>query len=171
MVFNLGTNLHQIVQTKDTVVFASEWMGNARIIRLNSKHVHAAITSWLGDSIGWWEGDTLVVETKNFTPNDSGRIAMPNAFKISSRATVKERFTRVSDKELNYVFTVDDPDYYSQTWKGETHFMRTVDQSLEYSCHEGNDSIVYILRGGRVKDGQWPSIEKEMERQSLPRIR
>jgi hypothetical protein len=167
MLFNLGTNLHQIVQTKDTVVFASEWMGSARIIRLNSKHLHAAITSWLGDSIGWWEGDTLVVETKNFTPNDSGRIAMPNAYMISSGATVKEWITRVSDKELNYVFTVDDPDYYSRTWKGETHFMRTADQMLEYSCHEGNDSIAYNLRGARIKDGQWPSIKKEMERQSL----
>jgi hypothetical protein len=164
MLNNPGTNLHQIVQTQDTVLIASEWMGNARIVRLNSKHAHAAITSWLGDSIGWWQGDTLVVETKNFTPSDSGRIAMPNAFMISSGATVTEWFTRVSATELNYVFTVDDPNYYSRTWKGETHFMRTADQMLEYSCHEGNDSIVYILQGGRVKDGQWPLIKAQIKK-------
>ena len=67
---NPGTNLHQILQTDDTVVFVAEWMNEARIIRLNSKHAPAAVTSWSGDSIGWWEGDTLVVETKYFTASD-----------------------------------------------------------------------------------------------------
>lgn len=152
---NPGTNLHQIVQTKDTVIFASEWMGNARIIRLNGTHAPAAVTSWLGDSIGRWEGDTLVVETKNFTNSDHGRVGTPNAFMVSSRATVVERFKRVSRDELSYAFTVEDPEYYRQTWKGESHFMRTDDRLLEYSCHEGNRSLVYILQGARVKDGQW----------------
>lgn len=161
MLNNPGTNLHQIVQTKDAVVFISEWMGNARIIRINSVHAPAAVTSWLGDSIGWWEGDTLVVETKNFSPSDTGRVAPPNAFMISPRATVIERITRVSDKELDYAFTVDDPDYYTRVWKGESHFIRTDDPLFEYSCHEGNVSMTYILQGARVQDGQWPPAKRE----------
>jgi len=150
--YNPGTNLHQIIQMKDTVLFISEWVHEARIIRMNSKHVPPAITSWLGDSIGWWEGDTLVVETTNFTASDSGRIASPNAFRISSRAKVIERFTRVSREELNYMFTVEDTESYTQLWKGETHFIRTDDRVLEYSCHEDNRSMMYILQGARAME-------------------
>lgn len=149
---NPGTNLHEIIQTKDTVLFISEWGHDARIIRMNSKHAPAAVTSWLGDSIGWWEGDTLVVETTNFTASDRTRLASPNAFAISSHAKVIERFTRTSHDELNYVFTVDDPDWYTRVWKGETHFARTDDKILEYSCHEDNRSMVYILQGARVQE-------------------
>jgi hypothetical protein len=150
--FNPGTNLHQIVQTKDAVVFIAEWMNAARIIRLESRHAPAAVTSWSGDSIGWWEGDTLVVETKHFSPSDTGRLAAGVSFKISPQATVIERFTRVADDEINYVFTVEDPEYYTQPWKGETRFMRTADRILEYACHEANYSLTYILQGARVRD-------------------
>ena len=73
--YNPGTNLRQIVQTRDAVVIVSEVIHFARIVRLNATHAPAAVTSWSGDSIGWWEGDTLVVETKYFTPSDIGRIA------------------------------------------------------------------------------------------------
>ncbi|HYM33855.1 MAG TPA: hypothetical protein VET48_00595 [Steroidobacteraceae bacterium] len=154
--YNPGTNLHQIVQTRDTVVFVSEFIGEARIIRLNSNHRAAAIKSWSGDSIGWWEGDTLVVETKYFSPSDPGRFAAGMFYMISPDATVIERITRVSTNELHYVFTVDDPAYYTQIWKGETHFMRTDDRLLEYACHEANDSLAIILKGARVREGAWP---------------
>lgn len=149
---NPGTNLHQIIQTKDTVLFISEWMNDTRVIRMNSKHAPAAVTSWLGDSIGWWEGDTLVVETTNFTASDTGRIAPPNVFLISPHAKVTERFTRVSPDEINYQFVVEDSECYTRSWKGETHFMRTHDRILEYSCHEGNRSLVYILQGARAQE-------------------
>jgi hypothetical protein len=153
---NPGTNLHQILQTDDVVVFIAEWLNEARIIRLNSQHSPAAVTSWLGDSIGWWEGDTLAVETKYFTPSDPGRVAGGLNFRVSPDAVVRERFTRVSDVELNYVFTIDDPTLYTRQWKGETHFMRTNDRILEYACHEANDSLMYILRAARVREGAWP---------------
>ena len=107
--YNPGTNLHQIVQTKDAVVFLAEVMGFVRIIRLDARHAPAAVTSWTGDSIGWWEGDTLVVQTRSFSPSDIGRVAAGITFLVSPGATVTERITRVSDAELNYVFTVDDP--------------------------------------------------------------
>jgi hypothetical protein len=150
--FNPGTNLHQIVQTKDAIVLIAEWLNETRIIRLNSRHRPAAVTSWSGDSIGCWEGDTLIVETKHFSPADTGRLAAGVTFKISPHATVIERFTRVADDEINYVFTVEDPEYYTQPWKGETRFMRTADRILEYACHEANYSLIYIQQGARVRD-------------------
>lgn len=154
--YNPGTNLHQIVQTEDFVIFIAEWVNEARIIRLRSTHVPAAVTSWSGDAIAWWEGDTLVVETKYFTTSDTGRVASGVNFKVSPRTTVIERITRVSRDELNYVFTVEDPTYYTRPWRGETHFMRTDDRMFEYACHEGNTSLTYILQGARVRDGHWP---------------
>jgi hypothetical protein len=150
--YNPGTNLHHIVQTKDAVVFLAEVMGYVRIIRLNVPHAPAAVTSWSGDSIGWWEGDTLVVETKHFTPSDIGRVAAGITFLVSPGATVTERITRVSVAELNYVFTVDDPSQYTRPWTGETHFMRSNDRLLESACHEGNYSLRFILQGGRAHD-------------------
>jgi hypothetical protein len=151
--YNPGTNLHQIVQTQDAVVFIAEWMNTARIIRLGSRHAPAAVTSWSGDSIGWWEGDTLVVETQHFTPSDTGRVAAGVTFMVSPQATVIERFTRVANDELNYVFTVEDPAYYVRPWQGETHFVRSTDHLLEYACHEANYSLTFILQGARVRDG------------------
>jgi hypothetical protein len=152
--YNPGTNLHQIVQTQDAVLLLSEAMGFARIVRLNAQHAPAAVTSWSGDSIGWWEGDTLVVETRHFTPSDIGRQAPSITFLVSPQATVTERITRVSNDELNYVFTVDDPTHYTRPWTGETHFMRSNDRPLEYACHEANYSLTFILQGGRTRDAQ-----------------
>ena len=154
--FNPGTNLRQILQTRDALVVLAEVMGQARVIRLNAQHAPAAVTSWSGDAIGWWEGATLVVETVHFTPADSGRVATGIAFMVSPAAKVVERITRVSDRELSYTFTVEDPTYYTRPWKGETHFVRTDERLFEYACHEANYSLTYILQGGRVRDGQWP---------------
>jgi hypothetical protein len=150
--YNPGTNLRQIVQTPDAVLMVFEVDHFVRSIRMNATHAPAAVTSWEGDSIGWWEGNTLVVETKYFTPSDRGRVAMGIAFLISPGATVTERITRVSDGELDYIFTVDDPAHYTRRWTGETHFMRKEDHLLEYACHEGNYSLRFILQGGRARD-------------------
>ena len=116
-------NLHLIVQTAQTIVFFSEWLHEARVIRMNARHSHPAVTSWLGDSIGWWEGDTLVVETKYFTPSDQARTSPLGIFLVSPTTTVIERFTRISRQELNYRFTVEDPKWYERPWTGETHLM------------------------------------------------
>jgi hypothetical protein len=81
-------------------------------------------------------------------------------FIVSPQTIVTERFTRVARNEINYVFTVDDPLYYTQPWTGETHFLATDDHMLEYACHEGNYSLVHILEGARVRDGQYPLADK-----------
>jgi hypothetical protein len=145
-------NLHQIVQTASVIVIASELNHEARIIRLNSKHTPATITSWQGDSIGWWDGTTLVVETKYFVAASEARFAPNIMFYVSPQATVTERFTMLSASEVKYVFTVDDPVHYTRPWTGEGHFVRSTDQMLEYACHEGNYSLEHILQGARVQD-------------------
>jgi hypothetical protein len=148
----LYNNLHQIVQTKDTVMILTEMNHDARIVRINGKHAPSDIRSWLGDSIGWWEGDTLVVETRHFTPSDIGRVAAGITFLVSPDATVTERIERVAEDELSYVFTVDDPANYTQPWTGETHLMRRNEKMFEYACHEANYSLRFILQGGRAQD-------------------
>jgi hypothetical protein len=144
------TNMHQIVQTRDAVVFFSESLHEARILRLSARHPPAAITSMLGASIAHWEGDTLVVETRNFAAEQN----RSTEFLISTGTEIVERFTRVSHDELVYVFTITDPTYYTQPWTGETHFMRSDEAIFEDACHEGNYSLRHILEGGRVRDGQ-----------------
>jgi hypothetical protein len=143
-------NLHQIVQTENAIVLFAEPMHDARIIRLNAQHAHPAITSWLGDSIGWWEGDTLVVETTFFTPSDRVRTSPTGDYLVSPRTVVTERFTRVSHTELNYRFTVEDPTWYTRPWSGESHLTLTDEPLLEFACHEGNYSLRFILEAARA---------------------
>ena len=143
-------NLHLIVQTAETVVFFSEWLHEARIVRLNARHAHSATTSWLGDSIGWWEDDTLVVETKYFTPSDKARTSPLGIFIVSPATTVTERFTRVSHEEINYRFTVEDSSLYERPWTGETHFTLSDQRILEAACHEGNYNMRFMLEAART---------------------
>jgi hypothetical protein len=152
--FNPGTNLRQIVQTRDAVLIESEVMHFVRVVRLNAQHAPAAVTSWPGDSIGRWDGDTLVVETKHFTPSDNGRVTLGITFLVSPDATVTERITRSAADELSYAFTVDDPANYTQPWSGETNLMRKNENLLEYACHEANYSLRFILQAGRARDGE-----------------
>lgn len=102
-------NLHQIVQTRDAVLIQSEWNRDARIVRMNSRHNPAALTSWLGDSIGWWEGDTLVVQTQHFVAASQLRFTAGIFFLVSPETVVTERFRRTADDELSYEFSVTDP--------------------------------------------------------------
>lgn len=143
-------NLHLIIQTADTTVFFSEWLHEARVIRMNARHVHPAITSWLGDSIGWWEGDTLVVETRYFTPSDKARTSPLGIFVVSPATTVTERFARISHEEMNYRFTVEDPNWYERPWTGETHLMFSDQRLLEAACHEGNYNMRFMLDAART---------------------
>ena len=114
---------------------------------MHAKHVPAAVVSWLGDSIGGWEGDTLVIETTHFAPTANVRASPNSFFLISPRALVTERIRRVAPDELSYTFTVDDPTYYTAQWRGETRLKRSHQPMLEYACHEGNYSLAYILQG------------------------
>jgi hypothetical protein len=139
----LYNNMKQIVQTEDHVMILVEMVHDARIVRLNSEHLPADVRHWYGDSIGWWEGDTLVVETTNF--NDS-----PALFAATRDLQVVERFQRIDDSDLLYSFTVSDPNVWTQSWGGE-YLWRGSDQRVyEYACHEGNYSMEGMLRGARL---------------------
>jgi hypothetical protein len=143
-------DLRQIVQTANAIVIASEELHEARVVRMNAQHAPASVVSWLGDAIGWWEGETLVIETKYFAPTSSARVGPGILFFVGPDTTVTERITRVSPDELRYVFTVEDPTYYTQPWKGETRFGRSDEQMLEYACHEGNYSLPFALMSARA---------------------
>jgi hypothetical protein len=149
----------RIVQTPDHVMLEIEMNHDARIVRIQKpgeteKRLPDNIEQWFGDSIGWWEGDTLIVETKHFTPSDNGRIAPGITFLVSPAATVTERIARVAEDELSYVFTVEDPANYTQPWTGEANLMRKDENLLEYACHEANYSLRFILQGGRARDAE-----------------
>src|SRR4051812_1644649 len=105
-------NLHQIVQTPDSVLILTEMNHDVRIVRLNGTHRPAEVRSWLGDSIGWWDGDTLVVETTNFTDKTRFRGS-------TAQLKVTERFSRIDARTLLYRFTVEDPQTWTQPWTGE----------------------------------------------------
>jgi hypothetical protein len=140
-------NLKQIVQTKDSVLILNEMVHDARVVRMNAEHLPATIRKWNGDSIGHWDGDTLVVDTTNFTGktrfNGSGE-----------QLHVVERFTRVDPKTVLYRFTVDDPTTWDRAWTGEYPWRATDEKLYEYACHEGNYSLGGMLRGARQKEAE-----------------
>jgi hypothetical protein len=152
----------QIVQTPDFVMLDVEMNHDARIIRIrkpgeDEKRLPSNVKRWFGDSIGWWEGDTLVVETRNVHPIQESSGAIP----ISEGGKVTERFTRVSDKELDYQYTVEDPKYYSAAWKGQMPLRLSTEKVFEYACHEGNYALPGILFGDA--EGRDTAIESEGE--------
>jgi hypothetical protein len=138
-------NLKQIVQSRDTIMILNEMVHDVRFIRMNATHLPQSMRNWLGDSIGRWEGDTLVVETTNFTDktqfNGSGK-----------DLKVTERFTRVDDKTRLYRFTVEDPSTWDRPWSGEYPWVASSEPLYEYACHEGNYSLASILKGARLDE-------------------
>ena len=140
-------NLHQIVQTKDSVMILTEMVHDARIIRMNSEHLPKTIRQWLGDSVGHWEGDTLVIDTTNFTDKTRFRNATENLH-------VVERISRLEAKTLLYRFTLDDPDTWDRPWTGEYAWPQTTEPMYEYACHEANYSMSGILRGARLREAE-----------------
>ena len=138
-------NLHQIVQTPDSVVILTEMVHDARVVRLNSEHAPKAIKKWMGDSIGRWEGDTLVVDTTNFTDKTRYRGS-------TDALHIVERFTRVDARTLLYRFTVEDPNTWDKPWTGEYTWPATDELMYEYACQEGNYAMGNILRGARLKE-------------------
>jgi len=148
MLNNLYNNNYEIVQTADHVVILVEMMHDARIIRMEQPHRSAAVTQWLGDSVGHWDGDTLVVETRGW---NRGQGDYEPVF-LSEDAVVTERFTRTSPTEILYTFEVNDPGFYSQPWKGEMVFAASQGRVYEYACHEGNHALRNILNGARINE-------------------
>ena len=136
----------QIVQSKNTVAIIQEMAHDVRIIPLVEKpHVDENVKLWHGDSRGWWEGDTLVVETTNYSEASS----------TSPRTVEKvniERLTRIGNSALQYRFTSNDPGNYSAPYTREIVFDKTPDKIYEYACHEGNYGMEYILSGHRAEE-------------------
>jgi hypothetical protein len=138
-------NNYQIVQSPGWVVIAAEVI-DTRVIPLDGRpHLPSTMRAWLGDSRGRWEGDTLVVETTNFSQNVNFRGAGPNMKLI-------ERFTRTSPTTIEYEFTVEDPTTFTKPWTA-INTMSTLDGALyEYACHEGNSSMLQSLTGARAEE-------------------
>ena len=140
-------NRYQIVQTPQHAMILVEMVHDARIIPVfasaseaRANHKPKVMTPWLGDSVGWYEGDALVVETVNANPGQRGF--------ISAQGVVTERFSRWSEMQVTYEFTVEDASLYTQPWKGEMSMNRT-QPWFEYACHEGNYALTGILSGAR----------------------
>ncbi len=133
-------NFLLIQQTRGFVVLVAEKYNDARVVRMGDRrHAPAPVRSWAGDSVGWWDADTLVVETNNFSPAGLSRFGR---LKLSEQATIVERFTRTGPDELLCEFTVTDAAVYTQPWRAEMPYRRAKGPLYEYACHEGN----YFLR-------------------------
>jgi hypothetical protein len=140
-------NLKQIVQTGDTVLILNEMVHDARVVRIGGTHVPPTIRRWMGDSIGWWEGDTLVVDTTNFTSKTQFNGA-------SDQLHVVERIKRVDANTLLYRFTIEDPATWDRAWTGEYPWKATKERLYEYACHEGNYAMTNMLKGARLKEAE-----------------
>jgi len=137
----------QIVQNENYVMIMTEMINDARIIRLNDEHFDHGIRNWMGDPVGTWEGDTLVVHSKNFRPDQSAM----RSIVMSQELEVFERYTLVGNDEIHYSFTVVDDQAYTQPFTGERILTRNSsnERIYEFACHEGNYSLAGILAGAR----------------------
>jgi hypothetical protein len=157
-----GYNTHyQIIQTEGYVVILLEMIHDARVIPLDGRpHLDPKIRNRLGDSRGHWEGDTLVVETTNFTPG------LHQDFQFHYAGTTKalrvvERFTRTGPKRIDYRFTVEDPGTWTRPWTGESPWESVKGPIFEYACHEGNYGLPNTLSGMRAKEREAEGKKKE----------
>ncbi len=144
MLSQLYNNNYQFVQTRDTIAIWVEMVHDVRIVHLNGKHRTDGVRPYMGDSIGHWEGDTLVVETTNF-PSST------NLNGSSANLTMVEKFTRTAPNRLLYQFEARDPTLWDQPWGGEYEFVRSPG-IYEYACHEGNYALEDVLAGARTDE-------------------
>jgi hypothetical protein len=126
-----------------------EMVHDARIVRLNATHRSASVRTHMGDSIGWWEGDTLVVDTTNFIAQSG----LPY-IGASENLHVIEKFTPQENGDLLYKFTVNDPTTWTAPWSGEYSWRASDEKVYEYACHEGNYSMLGILKGARLLESE-----------------
>jgi hypothetical protein len=144
---------YQIVQTNDAVLVHAEMIHDARIVYLDGRpHRPSTVRSWIGDSIGHWEGKVLVVDTTNF--NDGGGFYgdAGGNFGWDRNLHVIERFSLFDADTLLYRFEIDNPTAFTQPWKGELTMTRSIDRIYEYACHEANYSLTNMLRGYRAAE-------------------
>jgi hypothetical protein len=147
-------NLYQIYQTPGYIMILSEMIHETRAIPLDGRpHLPPNIRKWMGDSVGHWEGDTLVVDTTNFTDKTRFRGSDENLHVI-------ERFTRLDNNSIDYKFTIDDPTAFTKSWTAELPFNASPGPIYEYACHEGNYALADILKGARAEEKNATSKEK-----------
>jgi hypothetical protein len=155
MVPSAYNNNMQIVQTRDHVVILNEMIHSARIIDLNRRaHASNDVRFLTGDSIGHWDGDTLVVDTTNFSKEGGFRGATTNMHLV-------ERFTRVDNDALRYEFTIDDPATWTKKWSTSIPMVRSNELMFEYACHEGNHGLLDVLKGARYQDKQTTKSQQQ----------
>jgi hypothetical protein len=145
-------NYLQIFQRDDVVILFNEMIHDARVVPIDATpipHAPASIRRWQGDSRAHWEGDTLVVDTTNFTDKTSFR-------GTDEKLHLVERFTRADAGTLLYEFTIDDPTAFTRPWTVSLPMTRSTDQVYEYACHEGNYALANILRGARDEERRKP---------------
>jgi len=147
---SLYNNFKRIIQTEDYVMILQEMVHDARVIRLNSEHLPEEGKKWLGDSVGRWEGDVLIVETRNFF-EVNGLVGADENLKVV------ERFSLNENGNLNYDFTVEDETAWSEPWSGRYTWKASDSKVYEYACHEGNYAMGNILRGARLLESEWKS--------------
>lgn len=150
-------NYYQIVQSPDSIAILSEMAHQARVIPLTGARAAQSrlpqnLRQWEGDSVGRWEGDTLVIETTNFRVSDQSRFGVQYDGMSDENLKVTERLTRTGPHTITYRATVTDPTVYTQPWTIEFPLERTDSPVLEYACHEGNYAMTGILGGARAEE-------------------
>jgi len=156
MLNNINNSNYQIVQTPGAVVIVVEMAHDARVIPIfptaaaaRAGHGPAALQKWLGDSTGWWEGATLVIETVHVNPQQG----VFGPIHLSAQGKVTERLTRSGPDAIFYEFRVEDPVHYTRPWRAEMTLSAIKGPVYEYACHEGNYAIQGILGAARAKGG------------------
>ena len=146
-------NNYQFMQTRDAFVIEVEMVHDTRVVRMNATHRTDGVRPWMGDSVGHWEGDTLVVETTNIPQIQQYRGAWKNL-------KVTERFTRDGKDRVFYQYTLDDPTLWAKPWGGEYEFYTLKGQLYEYACHEGNYALPGMLAGARTQEKEAATAPK-----------
>jgi hypothetical protein len=161
MLSGLYNNHIEVVQTPGHVMLEVEMIHDARIIPVfkdaaeaRRSHGPAAIAKWMGDSVAWYEGDTLVIETKNYHRQQAGQVF------ISDTGKLTERISRVGETDILYEFIVEDPEVYTQTWRGEIPWRKMKERIYEFACHEGNYGLWNILSGARAQERTGRALEE-----------
>ena len=155
MLNNIYNSNYQIVQARGSVAIVIEMIHDARGVTVypgkaaaQAAHGPATLNLWLGDSVGWWEGDTLVIETINV----NGEQGRAGPIFLTPQGRVTERLTRVSPAQIFYEFQVEDPTYYTRPWRAEMSLNAMKDPLFEYACHEGNYALPDIMSGVRAAE-------------------
>ena len=149
----------QLFQTPEYVAILTEMVHDARVVPMDSRP-HLSIRQWKGDSRGHWEGDTLVVETKNFKRETS----LPGS---SANTHLIERFTRTDADTLLYEFTVDDPTTWTRPWTAAVPMSKSNGPIYEFACHEGNLAMVHLLKGARADEAAALEAARKESRERL----